>query len=463
MRWIALALCLVSTASVAGILYVDTGGSATNSGSTDQNSANLTGTAATVAASVVSLDGSPDLSGVVTSGDAQSTIYINDATNSNQKIFWITAFDDTLNTVTVSVAPTGVTSSSWAIGGRIVWTQANFESALRAGDTVIVNNSPAASTVTYLTARTGGDSASGPITLRGKTGVRPVFNVTNTSIVLTGNSQGNWTIENLELDQDGASGDVISGFSGGQKFRNLKIVDGGAAGIVLGTGSAIVEACEITGLATNGVVHTASTNPQLIIGNYIHDNGTNGINNNIAGPTSVIAFNIIDSNAGRGIYLNGATTTFGHFVHIVGNTIYGNGDSGIEVTDADTNVTLINNIFEANGNAAGEYNVEWVAGAAELTGRHFNNVFYLGAGSNNLLNLTTNSTESTADPGFTDKANGNFAVSATGSAKATGYPGVFLGGPTGYMDMGPVQRQEPAGGGPACRTSIVTGGNCISP
>jgi len=461
MRWIALALCLVSTASVAGILYVDTGGSATNSGSTDQNSANLTGTAATVAASVVTLDGSPDLSGVVTSGAAQSTIYINDATNSTQKIFWITAFDDTLNTVTVSVAPTGVTSSSWAIGGRIIHTPANVESALRAGDIYQFNNSPATATATYFTARTSGDSTSGPITMRGKSGVRPVLNVTNNSIVLTGNAQTNWLIENLELDQDGASGNVISGFDDGTVYRNLKIVDGGNNGIVVTSANGVlVSLCEITGLAGSGI--TLTDVQAAVYGNYIHDNTVNGISVTNSNGRLLAVNNIIDSNGGRGIHLNAAPTTAAGQT-IIGNTIYGNGDSGLEVADADFHVVLINNIFEANGNAAGEYNVEWVAGTAEITGAHSYNVFFLGAGSNNLLNLTTNSTESTADPEFTDKANGNFAISATGSAKATGYPGVFLGGSTGYMDMGSVQRQEPAAGGPACRNSIITGGNCISP
>ena len=305
MRWIALAVCLVSTASAAGILYVDTGGSATNSGSTDQNSANLTGTAASVAASVVTLDGSPDLSGVVTSGDAQSTIYINDATNSNQKIFWITAFDDTLNTVTVSVAPTGVTSSSWAIGGRIIHTPANVESALRAGDIYQFNNSPATATATYFTARTSGDST-GLITMRGKSGVRPVLNVTNTSIVLTGNAQTNWLIENLELDQDGASGNVVSGWTQ-TAFKNIKIVDGGGDGIAVAGNTATVHQCEIVGVGSSGI--SISTGVLYAYGNYIHDNVGDGISATGNTPRLILVNNIIDSNTARGIRSSSAPTS----------------------------------------------------------------------------------------------------------------------------------------------------------
>jgi len=74
-----------------GTIYVDTGGAATNSGSTDQNTANLSGTGdATVSGSVVQLTAGTDLSGVVTTaGATQSSIYLAQATNTNQKIFWI--------------------------------------------------------------------------------------------------------------------------------------------------------------------------------------------------------------------------------------------------------------------------------------------------------------------------------------------------------------------------------------
>jgi hypothetical protein len=151
-----------------GTLYIDTGGSATNSGSSDQNAAELSGSAATVAGSVVSLDGSPDLSGLSTSGANQAAIHINDATNSNRKIFWISAVDNTAKTVTVDVAPTGIVSSAWAIGGRHVLTPAAIEGALRAGDTAIFNNSPATRTGTFWTFRAAGTTAAGWAKLKGK-------------------------------------------------------------------------------------------------------------------------------------------------------------------------------------------------------------------------------------------------------------------------------------------------------
>lgn len=115
----------------AGTLYVDPGGSATNSGSTDQNAANLTGTAATAVGTTGHARWLAHLSGLVTSGANQSVIHLNQATNANQKIFWITAFDNGAKTVTVDVVPTGITSSAWAIGGRHVLTNASIEGAVR--------------------------------------------------------------------------------------------------------------------------------------------------------------------------------------------------------------------------------------------------------------------------------------------------------------------------------------------
>jgi hypothetical protein len=144
-----------------GILYIATTGNVANSGTSDNDAADLTGAAATVSGSTVTLDGSPDLSAVSTSGPSQAAIYLADANNSNQKVFWITAADDGANTVTVVGSPTGVVSSAWRIGGRMVHTPANIEGALRAGDIVQFNDSPASSASTLLTCRAAGTAACG--------------------------------------------------------------------------------------------------------------------------------------------------------------------------------------------------------------------------------------------------------------------------------------------------------------
>jgi hypothetical protein len=435
--------------------YVKTTGAATNSGSTDTDAASLSGAAATVSGSVVTLDGSPDLSAlIIAAGLTQSTIYLNDASNSNQKIFKITAFDDTANTVTVSVAPTGVVSSSWAIGGRLVWTPANIEATLAAGDVVEFGDSPATRTATYITCRTSGDSTSGMITFKGKSGVMPTLNCTNTAVVITGGAQTNWLIKDLIVDQDGASGAAISNSSGhGWVLDNVRIIDAGGDGYSTGGISTLVR-CEITGCGGMGI--NCSTTALTVVGCHIHDNTGAGITNSNAAPLLTLLDSVIDSNGGKGVHISGTTTAQTHINIVAGNTFYGNGDSGLEVTDADTVVILYNNIFSENGNAAGESNVEWVAGTAQLHGWHsYNTFFHSGGGSaTNLTNLTATSSESTSDPLFTSAAGGDFSISSSSPAKATGFPGLLVSGNTGYRDMGAVQRQESASGG---GTGIVYG------
>lgn len=76
---------------------------------------------------------------------------------------------------------------------------------------------------------------------------------------------------------------------------------------------------------------------------------------------------------------------------------------------------------------------------------------------NDTLNLNINhGTDVTADKSYSITMGHNFAVGT--NLKATGFPGTFQAGlTTGYMDIGAVQRQEPAGGG-LLTHSGMTGG-----
>lgn len=429
-----------------GTLYVDTGGATTNSGCTDSNSTVATGSNATVSSTTVTLDGSPDLSGLITSGDTQSSIHLNQATNSNMKIFWITGFDNSAKTVTVHVAPTGVTGSAWTIGGRHVLTNASIEGTVRAGDTVIFNNSPASGTGSRWTFRNAGDSASGYAKIVGKTGVRPVLNSTN-AVTCVSLAQAYTWVENFEITA--SSGTGITAAGAGSTVRNVKVATVNAG--INSTGQTRIIGCEVTGSATYGLQYAQNNINGYVSGCYIHDNTGDGVL--VSGSNSPTIYNtIIESNGGRGILLSTAFATANALRAMILNcTIYGNGDSGLEVSDADANVWIENSIFMDNGNAAGEYNVEWVAGAAEYQGYHYNNCYYKS--SNNLSGLTTNSTEITTDPLFLDAANGDFRLSASSPCKATGGPGTFLGSIASYNDMGAVQRQEPSGSGSASGAS----------
>lgn len=451
-RILALLAVLAASPALAGTIYVDTGGSATNSGSTDQNTANLTGSAATDSTTTITLDGSPDLSGVVTSGANQSSIYLTNSTVANRKIYWITAKDDGADTVTVDTAPscTAGACGAWAIGGRFVWTPASIEAALRAGDQVTINNSPASTSADWLTARTAGNATSGYIKVVGKTGVRPVINVTNTNQIFEGGGQSQWWLENLEFDQDGASGACVQAIGAFFVLYNVKIVDCGEHGVhnSLNNSNQGLYYNDISGTGADGY-NASGGSIFYFIGNYFHDLTEDCIDmqGNLGG--GAIEMNVMDTCGARGIYLSGSFPSIGIPVWINGNTIYGNGNTGLEVTDKEAQVRMTNNIFSENGNAAGEYNVEWLEGSAELAGYHAYNNFYSsgGGGSGNVSGLTVNATEITTDPLLTNPASGDFTLQATSPAISIGYPGQLLGTTgQGYLDLGPQQRQPSSGG-----------------
>lgn len=440
--------------------YVNTGGSALNSGSTDVTADGATGTtylfsgaAGTDVGAVITLVGcTDDLSLLPLSGAAQATINLAASTVSNRKIFKITAVDNVLKTVTLDAAPslTGGTSA-WKIGGQFVWTPANIEAGVAAVDVVELANSPASTAADWITGRVAGSSA-GVIKVIGKTGTRPVITNTGTTQCIEGGSVASWWFENLELAQQGASGNVAQAIGTGTMFYNVKVSDGGGAAIAFGVDGVKIIACELTGVSADGVSPVGGS--CSLIGNYIHDLTGDGLEAGAmnAGRTNLISRNIFDTCSARGIYFSSSSVVANSQAIIDGNTIYGCGDSGLEVVDADYNVVLINNVFSENGNAAGEYNVEFTAGAIELIGFHGWNVFFHsgGGGGANLSNLTVNAqvaaSEFTTDPVFTNAAGGDFSIGTASPAKATGFPGQFLGGSLGYLDIGAVQRQETGGG-----------------
>ncbi len=429
-----------------GTLYVDVNGAAANSGSTDSNTPTLTGTSnlVSVVGTTVTLPAGTDLTLVnATAGSAsQDSINLAAATNTNQKIFWITGkagSGGATPTVTVSVAPTGTfPATSWVIGGRHVLTNASIEATVVAGDVVIFNNTPAAQAASMWTFRNAGTQAAGYCKIKGASGVRPVLNTTNTSVCVADGANAMCWVENLELDQDGASGNVLTFTGAGSVVYNVKVSDGGAVGLAITGNNERAIACEVTGVLTTGIL-IASTN--TVFGCYIHDVGGDGIGSASTAPTVVIANNIIDTCAGRGINFSGNASTPANFIFISGNTIYGCGNSGLELQDAELTMTLINNIFQDNGDAAGEFNVEG-AGNLDINGSfHAFNDFFKA--SNNLSNIAANGqvagSEITTDPLLASPAAADFRLQPGSPAENFGYPGLLLGGSTGgtgFRDLG---------------------------
>lgn len=457
-----------STASAAvGTIYVDTGGCETAStskcsGTTDSASASAKGAAATITCSGsagpasgigCSITGSAgQLSGIAV--DGSQAIFINCATNTNQKIFWINSVDDTLGLVGTTLSPTGCTAatSDWGIGGRYIYpsgaTVDSVAKALRAGDTMQFNNTPASKSVAYITAPLAGDSTTGCINVVGKTGVRPILQLTANQAIITLNVN-NWFISNLEFTTSGTSV-PISNLGGGCGIDNIKItatgVSSSAHGITTNASGSSITNSEITGVGGDGI--NSGTNNLVsttIAGNYIHDLTGSCIALTGTNPGVDIIGNVLDTCAGRGVLISGSSTVQTARTNVQRNTIYGNTLAGFEVTDPDSVVTLRNNII-MNTNSADI--VKWTAGNAQLVSSHGYNVFY--SSSSGVLNgLTANATEFTTNPLFVDAPNANFALSSRSSPAANaGFMGSLpiAGGSVGYLDIGAIQGNASAAG-----------------
>lgn len=435
-----------------GTLYLQTTGSSNNSGTTDQDAANLIGAAATVVGAVVTLDGSPDLTGIVTSGATQSAINIAGATNSNQTIFWITAADNILKTVTVTPSPTGVVSNAWAIGGRVYLgptgspQNARIEAALRAGDVAIFNDSPNPQAAVIWTFRNAGTTAAGFATIKGKTGTRPILTATSNVAVVTPASTC-W-VENLQLVGQGSTAPITMASNAGVLYNCIiRATDGSGVNATAGAGMRIIR-CDISSVSGGGITQSGSQG--CILDNYIHDCGADGIKMSAAGQITAIVGNIISACAGRGIYLSGAPTTSAFLELISNNTVANCGDSGLEVADADSPVTLLNNIFVNNGDAAGEANIEWASGTGELVSIHGYNTIFSQFGTapiNFTVNAQIPASEFTTNPLLVDSAGGNMEIEPTSPALNTGFPGAFSGAlTTGSPSQGAVT-PEPASAG----------------
>ena len=444
----------------AGTIYVSTGGAATNSGSTDTALPFISAATVTVVGTLIQFPLGTDLSAVVPTMDAvnQSSVYLKDATNSNQKIFWINGVNDLLDTVTVTVAPTGAAVSSATIGGQIIWSQTIIPGALGPSDTVLINDDIASVAGTVMGNLPAGNFSTGFVKFIGKTGTRPKIISTNTSPAVVG-ADTNW-FENLEIIQQGASGAAI--ISGGNSvFKNMKVSDAGASGLIF-YGQDIVIGSEFSGAGADGLWDGGtSANGRIIHSNNIHDNVRDGLRFSANTPgVNQVEYNIFDSNGGRGIYMT--TGNSGYFLVLPGlrafnNTLFGNGDSGMESGAIGAIFTALDNISKDNGNAANEYNFKFASTSVNPIMWGSNNILNIsgGLGGGNVYQYTLDSTDKTTDPLFTDAPNGNFSLGSTSPAKAAGYPGVFLGGSTGYLDIGAVQRQEPAGGGGAFNLNLL--------
>lgn len=452
------------------ILVNATGGSDTAASGAGPSTA-LTGTAASYSTATVTLDGSPDLSGVAT--DGSHVLYL--VTSSSTRFFKITAKDNGAKTVTVTPNPAGTASGlTWAIGGKRASINSTssrllFEQAASAnGDAlpgwIIELSSGHTETITSrITWRRSGDTTSGPILLRGEAGgTRPVLTANFDDIcfnVRNGYQQMRF-IEGVHTGTATAATFVDMGGSTGPGalFDDIKLVTGWRKGFNQLIGATVI-GCTVGNTSNDAISNTNSTDGTRFINNYIYAAGAAGIVlNGAAGPQEVIG-NIISGCTTQGIQDNCSRADASGGVVIAQNDINACGGSTISgyvrTTSANNgslcSLVIINNYFRSNG----KYGIEFLtSGTTEAMLKACGTVIRGNGYYNNTTGtISISNVESGAVTGADPQnasygTSGDFSKGSSFTGKAAGYPTDYIGGGSttrSYIDIGAAQRQEAGG------------------
>lgn len=435
------------------VLFSNATGSDTAASGAGPTSA-LSGTSASFSGSVVTLDGSPDLSAF----DA-STWVLWLATSTGRQFFDLSSADDGADTVTTVDAPAGTASGlSWGIGGKRKTIEATSsrtlfgDSGAKAGWTITLEDDQTITSTLII--GYAGDDAIGFVTLRGATGHVQIDTSANSTIL---DFQSNNHLQKVE----------------GLKFCCTNATKTGASGIKTGNNRLFVDNC-IFGDATNTLARGIwnSANAERTFSNcyfvYCTSSGidglfVNGSNSfvrgcvfyaNAAGISSdTSSFDILDclfyENTGAGIDIDSGNSLW--FSRISDSVIHDNGGDGITF---DQGLLVVkgcsvtgNGGYGINGTGAGIIEEDYNNFGANTSGAK-NNVTYEGANSIIL------------DPGYADAAGGDFGGGV--NLKAAGHPSSNFGAAQSatsiYKDIGIQQEAAAAGGGSVANRGIMSGG-----
>lgn len=191
--------------------------------------------------------------------------------------------------------------------------------------------------------------------------------------------------------------------------------------------------------ATSTCTYMVSFNSISTIMGCYFIGGSNGANPNGGGNLSLCVF---DGQAADAIVPGSTQLT------ILNCSVYGPGGNGVNLNSIPTRGHIIANCHFENCSTAGKAGINNTTGTNSLAVTIINNSFYNC--TSNILNITETFSifdkGTLAGSGFT--AGGSHDLTATTALKAIGYPGTLENvALTGYLDVGALQRQEPAGGG----------------
>lgn len=394
----------------------------------------LTGSSASTSGTglVVTLDGSPDLSGVAT--DGSHVLYLADSTAGARNFGKITGKDDGADTVTVANA-FGLTLSglSWAIGGKRATLDHADSRKLgsnnsAAGDAmpgwILQTETDQTITTSAWVLRRAGNTTDGAITIRGASdSPRPIINQTANaacfeqivsilsiiydSIQIT-NSNGTKTAAyGIHLSGNAADLSVTNCLFGDATNTLFNGIFLGAAGNTLTISRSKIQETTDIGLRAN------TSNATLYVSeSVIAESGSHGLAISGGAPMLHIENSLIYNNATDGINAGGNTK----INRMAGNVLHGNGGDGLDWSSTNiqnTITTIVRNIFSDNGN----YGVR--SSAVPLMYNMIdNNAYYSNtSGTHTSFISGANDITLSADP-FEDSGAGDFNINNTAGGGA---------------------------------------------
>lgn len=461
------------------VILVDSATGSDTAGSGAGPGTAITGSAGVSAGDglTVTLDGSPDLSGVATDGSA--VFFFNDATAGNRNFVKITAVNNSTKVITVANALGFTLTKAWAIGGKratifgttsVKLLENNSSTGdARAGWIIEMQSAYAETQTGTQNIRCVGDATSGPVILRGVAGAGtlPVItaNFNNYGFVVQA-AAVNFVFKDFEYRNSSGTKTAAKAFrcfSGGVKIEGIRLDHSGGSNnwltaCYLEAGGNHVLGCTIK--TTGTAIEIVSSDGHDIRWNYIHDCGAAAITATGDLLSCEICDNIIYNTTGVGISLTGGTsTTVNRRVNIERNTIDKSSSDGILIggsTSMVENSCIINNILSNNGG----YGLNFNSASVSLAFFEYyhptirNNDTYLNTSGAYGVNGTAYSistatfvgTDPGLDPQFTNAAGGDFSIGT--NLKAKGFPvggSLYVGTYSttySYVDIGAAQRQE---------------------
>ncbi len=175
-----------------------------------------------------------------------------------------------------------------------------------------------------------------------------------------------------------------------------------------------------------------------------------------------VALNILNNvfvNQGADAMLSGGGTSVRYF--IIGNSIYSPASDGFEITATGAGspgfVLLANNVFSE----CGAYGINNSSGSVTAAVFRLRNLFHgsVTADEQGFGDWPSLHEQADGSSPFVNAGSNDFTIDDSSDAIANGCPGAFENQSyTSYLDIGAVQREEPAGGsGGAVRSRIFTG------